>query len=311
MKPVKEMIKIALERENMTEEEYIKRRKAYIDVYGDRCLEELKLETETFRTKVELFDSKISEFEQDKEKLAALLESQGDEKPPLKRDPITNFLSKRCMLGIGNREIQRLNRSRIFGMVREAVLRLGDIYSKAGYINETRDVFYLTLDEVYSLAKTPCDMRDTVQRRKEKYEMFALLPAYSRIVFASQPFDKNHRSINMTSMYSSKDEMVGVPCSNGVVEGEACVVTDVKQVRSVKDKILITKMTDPGWVFLLAEAKGVVSEKGSLLSHTAIISRELGIPAVVGIEGLMSTVKNGDIVRLDGATGVVKIIRRV
>ena len=141
--------------------------------------------------------------------------------------------------------------------------------------------------------------------------MFALLPAYSRIVFASKPFDKNHRSINMTSMYSSKDEMVGVPCSNGVVEGEACVVTDVKQVRSVKDKILITKMTDPGWVFLLAEAKGVVSEKGSLLSHTAIISRELGIPAVVGIEGLMSTVKHGDIVRLDGATGVVKIIRRV
>ncbi len=311
MKPVKEMIRIALERENMTEEEYIKRRKAYIDVYGDRCLEELKLETETFRTKSQLFDDKISEFEQDKEKLAALLGSQGDEKPPLKRDPITNFLSKRCMLGIGNREIQRLNRSRIFGMVREAVLRLGDIYCKAGYINETRDVFYLTLDEVYSLAETPCDMRDTVQRRKEKYEMFALLPAYSRIVFASNPFDKNHRSINMTSMYSSKDEMVGVPCSNGVVEGEACVVTDVKQVRSVKDKILITKMTDPGWVFLLAEAKGVVSEKGSLLSHTAIISRELGIPAVVGIEGLMSTVKNGDIVRLDGATGVVKIIKRV
>ena len=311
MEPVKEMIKIALERENMTEEEYIKRRQAYIDVYGDRCLEELKLETETFRTKTQLFDDKISEFEQDKEKLAALLESQGDEKPPLKRDPITNFLSKRCMLGIGNREIQRLNRSRIFGMVREAVLRLGDIYSGAGYINETRDVFYLTLDEVYSLAEKPCDMKETVQRRKEKYEMFALLPAYSRIVFASKPFDKNHRSINMTSMYSSKDEMVGVPCSNGVVEGEACVVTDVKQVRSVKDKILITKMTDPGWVFLLAEAKGVVSEKGSLLSHTAIISRELGIPAVVGIEGLMSTVKNGDIVRLDGATGVVKIIRRV
>lgn len=310
MKPVKEMIRIALERENMTEEEYISARKAYIDVYGDRCLEELKLETETFRTKPELFDSKIREFEQDKEKLASLLDTQSDEKLSLKRDPITNFLSKRCMLGIANREIQRLNRSRIFGMVREAVLRLGGIYAEKGYINETRDVFYLTLEEAYLLAEKPCDMRETVQRRKEKYEMFALLPAYSRIVFASKPFDKNHRSINMTSMYSSKDEMLGVPCSNGVVEGEACVVTDVKQVESVKDKILITKMTDPGWVFLLAEAKGVVSEKGSLLSHTAIISRELGIPAVVGIEGLMSTVKNGDIVRLDGATGVVKIVRR-
>ncbi len=195
-------------------------------------------------------------------------------------------------------------------MVREAVLRLGDIYVKENYIDDRRDVFYLTLDELRSLAKIPCDMRETVEARKNKYSMYALLPAYSRIVFSDKAFDKNHRNINMNSVYCGKDEMLGVPCSNGVVEGEACVVTDVKNVSSVKDKILITKMTDPGWVFLLAEAKGVVSEKGSLLSHTAIISRELGIPAVVGIDNLMSTVKSGDIVRIDGANGVVKIVKR-
>ncbi|MBQ6931200.1 MAG: hypothetical protein IJN38_03645 [Clostridia bacterium] len=214
------------------------------------------------------------------------------------------------MLGIGNREIQRLNRSRIYGMVREAVLRLGRIYAEQGYIETQRDVFYLTLDEVRFLADKPRDMRETVVSRKQKYEMFALLPAYSRIVFSEKAFDKNHRNINMTAVRCGKDEMLGVPCSNGVVEGEACVVTDVKQVSNVKDKILVTKMTDPGWVFLLAQAKGVISEKGSLLSHTAIISRELGIPAVVGIDNLLSTVRTGDTVRLDGATGVVKIIRR-
>ena len=171
-------------------------------------------------------------------------------------------------------------------------------------------MFYLTLDEVRALADMPRDMKETVESRKQKYEMYSMLPAYSRIVFSGESFDKNHRSVNMTQVNSGKEEMLGVPCSNGIVEGEACVVTDVKNVSSVKDKILITKMTDPGWVFLLAEAKGVVSEKGSLLSHTAIISRELGIPAVVGIDGLMATVKNGDIVRLDGATGTVKIIKR-
>lgn len=310
MKPVKEMIRIALEKDNMTKEEYLRRAAEYIDVYGDRCLEELKLETETFRTNPGMFDAKIREFAEDKEKLAPLLDEQKQENLDMKHDPITKFLSKRCMLGIGNREIQRLNRSRIFGMVREAVLRLGDIYAKQNLIEDKRDVFYLTLDEVRSLAENPCDMKETVYERKKKYEMFALLPAYSRIVFSSKAFDKNHRSINMTATQSGRDEMLGVPCSNGVVEGEACIVTDVKKVGSVKDKILITKMTDPGWVFLLAEAKGVVSEKGSLLSHTAIISRELGIPAVVGIDNLMSTVKNGDIVRLNGATGVVKIIRK-
>lgn len=309
MKPVREMIKIAMEKEKMSSWEYSRRAKEYIAVYGDRCLEELKLETETFRTNPELFDAKINEFAEDIEKLLPLLEEQKQEKFEIK-DPITKFLSKKCMLGIGNREIQRLNRGRIFGMVREAVLRMGDIYVKENYIDNRRDVFYLTLDELRSLVKTPCDMRETVAARKNKYEMYALLPAYSRIVFSDKAFDKNHRNINMNSVYCGKDEMLGIPCSNGVVEGEACVVTDVKNVSSVKDKILITKMTDPGWVFLLAEAKGVVSEKGSLLSHTAIISRELGIPAVVGIDNLMTTVKNGDTVRLDGASGVVKIIKR-
>ncbi len=309
MKPVREMISVAIEKERMSEWEYRRRAAEYIEVYGDRCLEELKLETETFRTNPELFDKKTDEFARDKEKLLPFL-SQQESELDIKQDAITKFLSKRCMLGIGNREIQRLNRGRIFGMVREAVLRLGEIYARENYIENKRDVFYLTLDEVRSLAETPADMKETVYARKKKYEMYEMLPAYSRIIFSGEAFDKNHRNINMTAAYRGKDEMLGVPCSNGVVEGEACVVTDVQKVSDVKNKILITKMTDPGWVFLLAQAKGVVSEKGSLLSHTAIISRELGIPAVVGIDNLMSTVKNGDIVRLDGASGIVKIIRR-
>ncbi|MBR3779588.1 MAG: phosphoenolpyruvate synthase [Clostridia bacterium] len=309
MKPVREMVRIAVEKDGMTKDEYNRRVSEYLDVYGDRCLEELKLETETFRTNPAMFEAKIREFAQDKEKLVQLLDEKKNE-IDIKIDPLTKFLSNRCMLGIGNREIQRLNRSRIFGMVREAVLRMGEIYAKQNCIETKRDVFYLTLDELRSLADKPCDMRETVYARKKKYEMYSLLPAYSRIIFSEKAFDKNHRNINMAALQSSKDEMVGVPCSNGIVEGEAYIVTDVKKVESVKDKILITKTTDPGWVFLLAEAKGVVSEKGSLLSHTAIISRELGIPAVVGIENLLSTLKNGDIIRIDGSTGVVKLIKK-
>ncbi len=309
MKPVREMVRIAVEKDGMTKDEYIRHVSEYLDVYGDRCLEELKLETETFRTNPAMFEAKIREFAQDKEKLVQLLDEKKNE-IDIKIDPLTKFLSNRCMLGIGNREIQRLNRSRIFGMVREAVLRMGEIYVKQNCIETKRDVFYLTLDELRSLADKPCDMRETVYARKKKYEMYSLLPAYSRIIFSEKAFDKNHRNINMTAMQSSGNEMLGVPCSNGIVEGEAYIVTDVQKAEDVKDKILITKTTDPGWVFLLAQAKGIISEKGSLLSHTAIISRELGIPAVVGIDGVMSNVKNGDTVRLDGATGVVKIIKR-
>ena len=69
-------------------------------------------------------------------------------------------------------------------------------------------------------------------------------------------------------------------------------------------------MTDPGWVFLLVTAKGVISEKGSLLSHTAIISRELKKPAVVGIEGLLDNIRSGDEIELDANSGTVRVIKR-
>ena len=88
------------------------------------------------------------------------------------------------------------------------------------------------------------------------------------------------------------------------------VVDDINNIGDVKDKILVTKMTDPGWVFLLATAKGIISEKGSLLSHTAIISRELKIPSIVGVNDLLKIVKNQDIIRMNATTGKIEIIKR-
>ena len=76
------------------------------------------------------------------------------------------------------------------------------------------------------------------------------------------------------------------------------VIDNISHIGDVKDKILVTKMTDPGWVFLLATAKGVISEKGSLLSHTAIISRELKIPSIVGVDNLMRILKTGDVLAM-------------
>ena len=69
-------------------------------------------------------------------------------------------------------------------------------------------------------------------------------------------------------------------------------------------------MTDPGWVFLLTSAKGVISEKGSLLSHTAIISRELKLPSIVGVKDLMLTIRSGDVIRMNGDNGKIEIIKR-
>ena len=310
LKPIRAMIALALDKTHLSETEFAERREAYIREFGDRSLEELKLESETFRTSPSLLDKKIDEYLRDAEKLQQMADNLETRLPQEKEDALTAFLRRRAAVGIGHREKSRLNRSRIFGLVREAVLRLGTLYTAQGCIDEQRDIFYLTMQELRALADAPKPMQDVVAQRKRQYAMFSLLPAYARLVFSGEPFDKNHRSINQTAVSVQTDAMTGIPCSGGVVQGEAYVVENVQQVGDVKDKILITKMTDPGWVFLLAAAKGVVSEKGSLLSHTAIVSRELGIPAVVGIEGLMHTVKTGDVVRLDGQTGTVQIVQR-
>ena len=94
------------------------------------------------------------------------------------------------------------------------------------------------------------------------------------------------------------------------VIGEVLVIDDPKEVSDCIGKILVTKMTDPGWVFLLVNSKGVISEKGSLLSHTAIISREIKIPSIVGVEDATTIIKTGDYLRMDATTGRIEILKR-
>ena len=81
--------------------------------------------------------------------------------------------------------------------------------------------------------------------------------------------------------------------------------------KQIKDKILITKMTDPGWVFLIKNCLGIIAEKGSMLSHTAIITRELKKPSVVNVKDITKVVKTGDTVELNAVEGTITILKRV
>ena len=311
LKPIKEMIRLAYDKNNLSEEEYKQRFEAYIREYGDRNLEELKLESKTFRSHPELLEEKLKQYCEDSVKLEDMynkLHAENEEvTKPIKG--LNAFLVKQAAKGIANREISRLNRSRIFGIVRLIFTKMGQMYADQGLLDAPEDVFWITADEVFALAENPKLMQEIVFSRKAKYELFYQLPAYQRLIFMEKEFDKNHRSINAHVFNTEGNKLQGTPCSDGVVEGEALVVTDVTKVKDYKDKILVTKMTDPGWVFLLVSAKGVISEKGSLLSHTAIISREIKIPSVVGVENLMSTIKTGDILRMNGNTGEIEILK--
>jgi pyruvate,water dikinase len=104
-------------------------------------------------------------------------------------------------------------------------------------------------------------------------------------------------------------DIQGLGCCPGRIRGKVRVVNHPNECTSLDGAILVTSSTDPGWVTLFPTASAILVERGSMLSHSAIVSRELGIPCIVGITGLLKILKTGDEVEMDGATGELKIIR--
>jgi len=286
----------------------------YMEAYGDRSLEELKLESKTFRVAPVLLIGKILEYTEDPvrlEKMAASFE--GGMAPDISKQfglfkrKYIKFLSKRAISGISSRETSRLNRSRIYGMIRSIFMSLADVFKREGLIDDAADIFYLETDEIFGLVGGKAiDLKKIIQARKKEFALFDKLPAYSRLIFAGDEWNKRHKNVNSADVSADFDTITGTPCSGGIVTGEVAVINTPGDARNVKDKILVTKMTDPGWVFLLTAAKGVIAEKGSLLSHTAIISRELNIPAIVGVTDAARLLKDGDIITMDGNNGVIE-----
>ena len=309
MKPVQEMIRLAYAKDNIQPEEYARRLENYIEKYGDRNVEELKLESETFRTNPELLNQRIEEYRAHPKNLERLYESimHPERKDTSNLGRFAQAQLKRCELGIRNREISRLNRSRIFGIVRDIFRQIGRQLAKQGDLAHTKDIYYLTIDEIEKFNRKPFALKPLVAERKAQYNIFAQLPSYSKLIFADQEFDKLPTHINSHEQAISNNTLRGTPCSNGLATAKVVVVESAQDSPDTSGKIVVTQSTDPGWVFMLSTAKGVISERGSLLSHTAIISRELGVPAVVGVKDATKILKTGDLVTIDGRTGEIKL----
>lgn len=282
----------------------------YIREFGDRNVEELKLESKTFRTDPVLLIRCILQYaesvpEPDSEALAGAC----TDIPA--GTGLSAFFAKKAALGIRNREKSRLHRGRLYGMMRSLVLQMGQNLYRQGRIAEPSDVFWLFCGEVEAAESDPAlDLAGIIAGRKTEYSGYAALPPYSRLIFSGEIRNKHPRQTRRMCHDRTDRSYTGTPCSPGIAEGEVLLVTDPSPMLDTKGKILVTKMTDPGWVFLIAPAKAIVSEKGSLLSHTAIISRELKKPAVVGIEHITECLKTGDRVRVDGDRGIVTILSR-
>ena len=275
--------------------QYRQEAEKYIEAYGDRCLGELKLETQTYRTDPELLDAAV-EMRLRSDGMLPITEQKG------KRDTLFVRMAK---TGIRNREISRLNRSRIFGLSRSIFLKIGKFYADKDQLDTARDVFYLRMEELVG----DFDRKSLVERRKGEQLSFENAPSYSRLVFAEKIVNRPSAG-QQQRVVAGGDSLGGIGTSSGKVTGRVLVVTEPDDRLDTAGKILVTRSTDPGWVFLLQQAKGIIAEKGSLLSHTAIISRELKKPAVVNVKDCTQLLHTGDLVELDADRGCVTVLEK-
>jgi pyruvate,water dikinase len=287
--------------------------------FGDRVLEELKLETPpldedprflvaTLRNLVASGED-VSRMEERERAIRDSAETRVRAAlrwHPLRR-AFVGFVLARARRSVRFRENLRLARSRAFGMVKRIFVAIGRDFARRGLLDAPRDVFYLTVDEVAGAVRGSSVTRglgELVAQRKREYEGHVGRKPAARIVVRgpvlAAPLEERKPA--------AKGDLRGVGCSPGVVRGRAKVVRAPDPGLSVRGEVLVAPMTDPGWVFLMVAAKALVVERGSILSHTAIIGRELGIPTVVGVAGATELVEDGRQIEVDGTSGRVQLL---
>jgi len=292
----------------------------YLDKYSDRTLEELKLETPTLKMQPWLLASMIqnqlsnpatlSSFKKRQQSILNKAESVVTQR--LKNTKVQkwlfNFLLNRTRQAIKDRENMRINRARVYGSVKSMFLELGKRMDQDQLLEQATDVFYLQLDDLKAYAvngSTDCK-KGQVAIEKQAIEHYRNMEMPDRLIYQGEVPDLSYYN---TSSEPSKDgQLKGIGVSKGTVEATARVLHSPSMDLKIDGEILVTRMTDPGWVFLMSQAAGIVSEKGSLLSHTAIIGREFGIPTVVGVDQVTQLVNNGNQLALNGDLGEVTIL---
>ena len=307
----------------------------YLDKFGDRCLEELKLESPT------LYDDPLPLLRTVGQLARHDFESKAVAARPARRleaeqqvqQALSGHLLRRIMFGwvlknarrlIRNRENLRFERTRLFGRARLIFLEFGRRFYALDLLETPRDIFYLEVEEILGFVggtTTTTDLKGLVSLRKAEFAHYKTLPPPADrfetrgMIHQGHTFqgDNTVQEDNIppgqaSSVAAQEEHRQGVGCSAGLVRGPVRVVIDPKQTVLHPGEVLVARRTDPGWITLFPAAAGVLVEYGSLLSHTAIVSRELGLPAVVSLTGATNWLQDGDWVELDGRSGVVRKI---
>ncbi|KHD87767.1 MAG: phosphoenolpyruvate synthase [Bdellovibrio sp. ArHS] len=294
----------------------------YLDKYGFRCMSEMKLEeidlltdpSYLFVCLKNYLKSGQTEIHDDshEKSLRAQAESKVASHLTGFKKTFYFWVLKHARKAVKNRENTRFARTRIYGIARTIFQTIGEDLATMGALEQPRDIFWLTIEEVFGIYNGTLpsfNLKSFVELRKKDYEKFSEETDPRVMTRGAVYWDNTFIKEEIPQVAESGDyDLKGLPCCPGVLEGVVKVILNPSDNLELNGEILVTARTDPGWVPLYPAISGLLVERGSLLSHSAIVAREMGIPAIVSIPGLTKRIKSGMRVRIDAKAGTIKIL---
>jgi pyruvate,water dikinase len=293
---------------------------AFLDKYGMRCVGEIDITrprwSERPSTLLPIVLSNIRNFEPgagerlfergrqeawDKEqelleRLRALPEGERKaEEVKLKIDRVRAF--------IGYREYPKYGMVCRYFVYKQALLDEAGRLVRAGVLRERDDIFYLTFQDLHEVVRTNGVDDQLIGRRKDAFRSYLTLVAPRVLTSEGEAIAGTYGRSDLPT-----GALVGLPVSAGTIEGRARVILDMAEADLEAGDILVTSYTDPSWTPLFVAISGLVTEVGGLMTHGAVIAREYGLPAVVGVEHATRLIRNGQRIRVHGTDGYVEIL---
>ncbi|HFJ9300346.1 MULTISPECIES: phosphoenolpyruvate synthase [unclassified Bacillus cereus group] len=204
---------------------------------------------------------------------------------------------------IGYREYPKYGMINRYFIYKQALLKEAEQLVQSGVIHEVDDIYYLTFEELHEVVRTKKLNYELIHKQKNDYKLYEKLTPPRIMTSDGEIITGKYKRENLPA-----DAIAGLPVSSGVVEGRARVILNMEEANLEEGDILVTAFTDPGWTPLFVSIKGLVTEVGGLMTHGAVIAREYGLPAVVGVENATKLIKDGQRIRVHGTEGYIEVL---
>jgi pyruvate,water dikinase len=292
----------------------------YLDVYGMRCVGEIDITrprwSERPTTLVPIILGNIKNFEpgagkrrfeqglqvawKKEQELLQRLRALPDGEH--KAEEVKRMID-RVRTFIGYREYPKYGMVSRYFVYKQALLEEAERLVEAHVLRQGDDIFYLTFHELHDVVRTRQVDDQLIGQRKDAFRSYQALTPPRVLTSDGEAVAATYRRDDLPN-----GALVGLPVSAGTVEGRARVILDLVEADLEPGDILVTAYTDPSWSPLFVAIKGLVTEVGGLMTHGAVIAREYGLPAVVGVENATRLIHDGQRIRLNGTDGYVEIL---